>query len=93
MKELILIVALLLVALAVLLPYSSKTPDGLQTLTEESGSKQPTSWNGLMANYCAALADPYISSLVAGLFGVGIVLIAGFALGKAAQRKNEASDL
>jgi hypothetical protein len=93
MKKPILVVALLIVALAVLLPFASKTLDGLQTLAEESYSQQPTSWNGLMANYSAALADPYLSSLVAGLFGVGVVLIAGFALGKVAQRKNEASNL
>ncbi len=93
MKKLILVVALLLLALVVLLPFASKTPDGLQTLTEESGSQQQTSWNGLMANYSAALADPYLSSLVAGLLGVGIVLVTGFVLGKAAQSKKKASSL
>jgi hypothetical protein len=93
MKKLILVVALIIAALAVLLPFASKTPDGLQTLAEESGSQQTISWNGLMANYSAALSDPYLSSLVAGLFGVGVVLIASFALGKALQKKNEASSL
>jgi len=91
-KKLVLIVAALLVAFAVLLPFASKTPDGLETLTEDSGSQQQSAWNGLMANYSAAFADPYISSLVAGLFGVGLVLVAGFALGKVAQKKNETAD-
>jgi hypothetical protein len=89
-KKAILAVAALMVALAVLLPFASKTPDGLETLTENSATQQESAWNGLMANYSAALGDPYVSTLVAGLFGVGIVLIAGFALGSAAQKKAKA---
>jgi hypothetical protein len=88
MKKTILIVAALIVAFAVLLPFASKTPDGLQTLTENSASQaQKPIWNGLMAEYSVALADPYISTLVAGLLGVGIVLAAGFGLGATLTQK------
>jgi hypothetical protein len=71
------------------LPFTSKSPDGLQTLTENSGSQQQPFWNGLMADYSASLSDPYISTLVAGLFGTGIVAVAGFGIGTIATPKNK----
>ena len=89
MKKLILVVAAIMVAFAVLLPFASKTPDGLQTLTENSGSQQQPMWNGLMANYSVAFADPYVSTLIAGLFGTGIVLLASFALGATMTQKKK----
>jgi cobalt/nickel transport system permease protein len=89
MKKLILIVAAIMVAFAVLLPFASKTPDGLQTLTENSGSQQQPMWNGIMANYSVAFADPYVSTLVAGLFGTGMVLLASFALGATMTQKKK----
>jgi hypothetical protein len=91
MKKTILIVAALIVAFAVLLPFASKTPDGLQALTENSASQQRPIWNGLMAEYSVALADPYMSTLAAGLLGVGIVLAAGFALGTTLTQKKSSS--
>ena len=92
MKKLILIVAALIVAFAVLLPFTSKTPDGLQTLTENSASQQQQPiWKGLMTEYSVVLADPYISALVAGLLGVGIVLTTGFVLGTTLAQKKGGS--
>jgi hypothetical protein len=39
-------------------------------------------WNGLMADYSiAVVSDPYISTLLAGVFGTLIVLSASFLLG------------
>ena len=91
MKKLILIVAAIMVAFAVLLPFASKNPDGLQSMVANSaqqGQQQQPMWNGLMANYSVAFANPYVSMLVAGLFGVGVVLVASFALGATmTQRK------
>jgi hypothetical protein len=89
MKKLILIVAAIMVAFAVLLPFASKTPDGIQSLTENSGDQQQPMWNGIMANYSVAFADPYISTLVAGLFGIGMVLLASFALGATMTQKKK----
>lgn len=89
MKKLILIVAALMVAFAVLLPFASRTPDGIQTLTKDSGNQQQPTWNGLMANYSVAFSDPYVSTLVAGLLGVGIVLITSFALGATFSQKKK----
>ncbi len=92
MKKLILMIAALLIVFAVLLPFASKTPDGLQALTENSASqRQQPFWNGLMAEYSVALADSYFSTLVAGLFGVGLVLAAGFALGATLTKKRKSN--
>jgi cobalt/nickel transport system permease protein len=89
MKKLILIVAAIMVAFAILLPFASKTPDGLETLTENSGNQQQPMWNGIMANYSVTFADPYISTLIAGLFGTGMVLLASFALGATMAQKKK----
>jgi pyruvate/2-oxoacid:ferredoxin oxidoreductase beta subunit len=89
MKKLILIGALIVVAFAVLLPFASKTPDGLQTLTAESGSQQQPVWNGLIAEYSIALGNPYVSTLAAGLLGTGIVLAASYALGSTMTQKKQ----
>jgi uncharacterized membrane protein YciS (DUF1049 family) len=89
MKKVFLIAALLIVTFAVMLPFASKTPDGLETLTENSGNQQQPIWNGLIANYSIALSDPYISTLIAGLFGIGIVFTASFALGATLTQKKK----
>jgi hypothetical protein len=87
MKRLILVFALTIVTFAVLLPFVSTTPDGVQKLTANSGSQRQPVWGGLMANYSIALGDPYISTLVAGLLGIGIIVATTFALGSIASRK------
>jgi cobalt/nickel transport system permease protein len=92
MKKLILIVAAIMLALAILLPFASKTPDGIQALTATSGNQQQPVWNGLMANYSVALANPYVSRLIAGLFGTGIVLAASFGLGTTLAQKKKAEE-
>ncbi len=80
MKKLILLIAAIMIAFAVLLPFASKTPDGVQNLVATNGNNGQPVWKGLMANYSVAFADPYISTLVAGLLGISFVLAASFAL-------------
>jgi hypothetical protein len=89
LKKLVLIIAALMVALAVLLPFASKTPDGIQVLTQNSEEQQQPVWNGLMANYSVALADQYVSMLIAGLFGTVIVFATSFALGANLTQKKK----
>ena len=79
----------LLFAFATMLPFASKTLDGLQNLTESSGSRQQSTWDGLMTDYTVAFADPYVSTLLAGLFGIGIVLVCSFLLGTSLTRRNK----
>ncbi len=87
MRKLLLVAALMVVAFAVLLPFASTTPDGLQTLTDNAENVQQPVWGGLMAEYSVAIGYPYVSTLVAGLFGTGIVLAAGFAVGSVSAQK------
>jgi hypothetical protein len=91
LKKLFLIIAAIVVAFAVLLPFASKTPDGLETLTEASGNQHEPIWNGLMADYSVALADPYVSTLVAGLFGTGTVIFASFMLSATVSSRKKPS--
>ncbi len=81
MKKLILTFAGTMVALALLLPFASKTPDGLETLVENYASHEEPAWKGLMADYSVAFADPYFSTLIAALFGTSMLMVAGFVLG------------
>ena len=87
MKRLLLILALTAIVFAVLLPFASTTPDGLQKLTTDAGNQQQPIWRGVMANYSVALGDPYISTLAAGLLGIGIVATSAFAVGSFKSQK------
>jgi hypothetical protein len=86
-------VVLILVVFAVLLPFASSSPDGLQSLISSSGvQQQGSSWNGLLSGYSVAFVEnPYVSTLLAGFFGVVVVLAATFVLGSvvAPKKKNE----
>jgi hypothetical protein len=83
-------IAAILVFLAVFIPLASSSPDGLERVVENFGvPEQEPFWNGFMSDYAiAAIADPYISTLVAGVFGTFMVLLAGFLLGKVLSPKN-----
>jgi len=89
MKKTVLAIAAIMIVLALLLPFISRTPDGVQSLTKTSGKQQQPVWNGLMANYSVGATDPYISTLIAGLIGTAIVLIAGSAMGTALAPKKK----
>jgi cobalt/nickel transport system permease protein len=91
MKKLSMTVVALMVCFALLLPFTSKTPDGLQTLTQNSASTQQPAWNGFMGGYSVAVGDPYVSALIAGLVGTVVVLVSGFALGSTVNKKKAAS--
>jgi hypothetical protein len=83
-------VALIVVAFAVLLPFASKNPDGLQKLVADSGTKIEQEWNGLMSGYSiASVGNGYVSAFLAGLFGIVAVLLATFLLGKAVAPKKK----
>jgi len=82
--------ALIVVFLAVFIPFASSSPDGLERVVETFGVEEHAPfWNGLMSDYAiAAIGDPYVSTLLAGVFGTCMVLLAGFLLGKAMMPKN-----
>jgi len=85
MKKLVAVVGLILVFLAIFIPFASTNPDGLKTVANTVGlqAREPF-WNGLMANYSiATVENPYISTFIAGAFGTVMVLAVAFLLGTA----------
>jgi cobalt/nickel transport protein len=84
------VVAAIVIFLAVFIPLASSSPDGLERVAENFGvAEQTPLWNGIMSDYAiAAVSDPYVSTLLAGVFGTLMVLLAGFLLGKAMTPKN-----
>jgi len=82
---------LILIALAVLIPFASNLPDGLEKVAESLGIEEysPT-WTGLMPDYALpTIEDPYISTLLAGTLGVLLVLGVAFMLGIAITKPNK----
>lgn len=90
MNRYLAVVAAIMVFLAVFIPLASSNPDGLERVVENLGvAEHEPLWNGLMSDYTiAAVADPYVSTLLAGVFGTLMVLLVGFLLGKAIAPKN-----
>jgi cobalt/nickel transport system permease protein len=96
LKNMVLLLGVIMVVFAVFLPFISTTPDGLEATVANSADaaqQQKPLWNGLIADYSVALADPYISTLVAGLFGVGLVLAVSVALSTSIKRKGQTEAL
>ena len=90
MKKYFAVIALIMVFLVILIPFASSNPDGLEKVAATFGVEehQPF-WNGLMFDYSVgAIGNPYISTLIAGVFGILMVLLATFLLGKAIAPKS-----
>ncbi len=83
MKKFLAVVVLLVVFLAVFTPFASSNPDGLEKVAQSLGVHESEPfWKGLMSGYSVeAFKDPYVSNLLAGVFGVLLVLAASLALG------------
>ena len=84
MKKALVFVGLVLVSLAVLLPFASSSPDGLEKVAGTFGAQQQTPiWQGLMPDYSvAALGNSYVSTLLAGIFGTMAGFVGNFAVRK-----------
>ena len=89
MKKYFGVIALIMVFLVVFIPFASSNPDGLERVVETFGAAEHESlWNGLMLDYSiGAVGNSYVSTLLAGVFGVFMVLLAGFLLGTAMSPK------
>jgi len=84
------IVALIVVFLAVFVPFASSNPDGLEKVASTFGAEehQPF-WSGLMADYSiGAVGSSYVSTVLAGVFGAFMVLLVALLLGKAIAPKS-----
>ncbi|MEM2439786.1 MAG: PDGLE domain-containing protein [Candidatus Bathyarchaeia archaeon] len=88
MKGYVKALIIMLVGFAVLLPFASSYPDGLETVAETLGvGENEPLWEGLMPDYALpAVENLYVSTLLAGLFGTFLVLVLSFALGKAISK-------
>jgi cobalt/nickel transport protein len=76
-------IILTLICLAVLTPLASDFPDGLEKVAETLGIEEhDPAWKGLMPGYTLpTINNPYISTFVAGAFGVFLILSVAFILG------------
>lgn len=92
MKKYLGIIALIIVFLVVFIPFASSNPDGLEKVVETFGVEEHEPlWNGLMVDYSiGAIGNPYVSTLLAGVFGTFMVLLATFLLGRAIAPKSRA---
>ena len=88
------VVAAIMVFLAVFIPLASSSPDGLERVAETFGVEENAPfWNGVMSDYAIeAIENPYVSTLLAGVFGTFMVLLAGLLLGKVMKPKNHVSE-
>lgn len=89
MKKLLLATLLLIVFLAVLIPFASSNPDGLEKALSSLGIEESESfWKGLMTDYSvAAIGDSYFSTLAAGVIGTMLVLTTSLVLGRAIAKR------
>ncbi len=85
----VLVTALIVVFLIAFIPFASNNPDGLEKVAATyEAQEQGNIWNGLIADYSFPLiSNQYISTLVAGVFGVTMVLLSGIVIGKVIKRK------
>jgi cobalt/nickel transport protein len=84
MKGYVKALILILVCLAVLIPFASTDPDGSEKVAETLGVEETESPSaGLMPDYTVpAVENAYNSTLAAGVIGVFLVLGAALVLGK-----------
>ncbi len=91
MKGYVKALILILVCLAVLIPFASSDPDGLEKVAETLGVEETESTSvGLMPDYTVpAVENAYSSTLAAGVTGVFLVLGAAMLLGKIITKPNK----
>ncbi len=83
MKGYVKALILILVCLALLIPFASSNPDGLEKVAETLGINETKSEAaGLMPDYTVpTIENSYLSTLAAGVLGVFLVLGAALVLG------------
>jgi hypothetical protein len=85
------VLILILICLAVFIPFASNAPDGLERAAGTLGIEEHTPmWRGLMPDYTLPTIDnPYLSTLVAGTLGVFLVLAVALVLGIAMNKSSK----
>jgi len=82
-------VVLILIGLAVLIPFASTYPDGLEKVSESLGIEEPEPfWTGLMPEYALpGVENPYAATFFSGVIGVFLVLVASWIVGRTMAHK------
>jgi cobalt/nickel transport protein len=75
---------LTLACFAVLAPFASTAPDGLEKVAETLGAKRHEPfWKGIMPDYSfPAIGNPYVSTILSGILGAFLVFGIAFVIGK-----------
>jgi ABC-type sulfate transport system permease component len=89
LKKYIVAAALVVVFLVFFIPLASTNPDGLEKVAQTYGAKEQGSfWSGLLSGYSfGSISNGYVSTLLAGIFGVVIVLVSSLLISKVMFRK------
>jgi len=90
MKGYVKAVILIIFGLALLLPFASTFPDGLETVAETFGIEEHEPlWQGPMPDYSLPFVDnPYASTFLSGVLGILLVLVVAFIVGKAVAKSS-----
>ena len=91
MKGYIKTLILIAIGLAILIPFASSYPDGLEKVAETLNVEEAEPlWKGLMPDYTLpTIENQYLSTLAAGLCGLIIVSAAAYALGELISKQNK----
>ncbi len=89
MKGYVRAVLLILIGLAVLIPFASTFPDGLEKVSESLEIEEPAPvWTGLMPDYALpGIENPYASALLSGFIGVFLILATSWIMGRVVTHK------
>ncbi|MEM4703560.1 MAG: PDGLE domain-containing protein [Candidatus Bathyarchaeia archaeon] len=90
MKEQAKAITLIIIGLAILTPFASPFPDGLETVIEHLEIETPEPfWHGIMPDYSIPLVENvYASTFLSGIIGTLLVFMAAFLVGKAVAFKS-----
>jgi hypothetical protein len=93
MKNLAKVLIAIIVGLAILLPFTSAYPDGLETVARSVGIEETEGfWHGIMPDYSLpTIENPYFSTLASGIAGIFLVLILAYLIGMAAAQNTRSS--
>jgi hypothetical protein len=80
--------------LAVFIPLASNNPDGLEKVAITLGAHEDDNfWNGILPDYSVSgLGNGHLSTLIAGIIGVILVLLVGLFLSKGLKPKTINAD-
>jgi len=89
MKGYVKSVILILVGLAVLIPFASTFPDGLEKVAEHLEVEEPEQvWTGLMPEYALpGIGNPYMATFLSGFIGMFLVLAVSWIVGRTVTHK------